>query len=882
MFKHNRQARKALYGSLKSAAGSTRTAKLSWYLQRHESGDSGKTVTAQSAPNESLQMVRELLSAYSWPQQPKLFYTGMRHTGARMGATEVGSAVITVTGEVRTPIGVQLGFDVPVEIRDGQMLEPSVMLVNGHVAVISQSAIDNLINNNSTFADQPLRGMYQAPMDGVDNQESPRIPRRTPGMFHMSSKQSALRDFIRTRGHKGTEKLAQMDAPSGVNVTSIERMPAEIDEEPGMPTFAVSGSFNGQPFEVNLSIELDGRDMEAQHVAGVDIFGTDVDSTFFDAQEQIFVAIGNSPAYTEAMKEYEASYTQHQAQMEPAPAAVAPWELEQMQGHTNPVTLEQGPASTRPGLQKCPSCGGQPHPTTAPYCSSKCLKLDQQTTHFDQRRRGQMQQPAPQQPAPQQPAAAPQQGQQPAKPQQKQMSPQEAIQGLQGIVQNLAKEMQQPAAPKAAQMQSEDPDDFDNGLGHQSDPVGYTDEQQVISIVTAIVNGKEVTAIPEFGGGSYLYVLIDGRVPSAAQQPMADLAGDLLADATYTQVDLSGVKIDAYDDLYNLVKSGEIDQYVVGRRAQMQSEDPDVHLYGEDEREEASKPSKGREQHNNHPTSEFMPGAKVKVTKKLSAPTRGGPRVVIESGASGHVIRDMDGHGNEVYVGFEDGRKFVIPARYLSGGVKKKSQAEPEFTNLTHPDQEREDDDVDPSMVEEQQELLEPGMSVRTKEEMMGYEIENIRFIEGDYNGGKTRYEVEVKYAPDGVADESDGELHNVTIAFETVPDLSGYGVDMFPKIDYSMSSQLLPAPILEDVLKYVDENLTDHIEYARTLGETERLEAEEYERQRHDDEAGAAEDRGDLERQKKKDEHAFNNPDINDMIGDEYEWDEHDRPRKV
>jgi hypothetical protein len=468
MFKHNRKARQELYRSLKSASGATRTAKISWYLQRHESGDSGKTVTAQSAPNESLQLVRELLSAYSWPEQPKLFYTGMRHTGARMGATEVDNAVITVTGELRTPIGVQLGFDIPVEIRDGQMLEPSVMIIHGHVAVISQSAIDNLVNNNSTFADAPLRGMYSAPMmEGQDQQEAPRIPRRTPGMFHVGSKQAALREFIRTRGQNGTEHLAQM---------------------------------------------------------------------------------------------------------EPAPAAVDPWELDQLPNQTTPADLEVGLKQTRPGAEKCPSCGKPTRgvmPQYAPYCSGKCQQFDESTYQFDQRRRGQAQQP---QPAPQQPVQPQQPGQAPAQPaagqpSKPQMSPQDAVKGLQSIVQNIANSVQQGQGQQQGQPQ-------------QGQPV----------------------------------------------------------------------------------------------QAQMQTEDPDVHLYGEDEKEEQSKPSKGREQHNNQPTSKFLPGMKVKVTKKLSAPTRGGPRVKIESGASGHVIRDMDGHGTEIYVGFEDGRKFVIPAEFLSGGTKKKAQ----------------------------------------------------------------------------------------------------------------------------------------------------------------------------------------------------------------
>jgi hypothetical protein len=62
---------------------------------------------------------------------------------------------------------------------------------------------------------------------------------------------------------------------------------------------------------------------------------------------------------------------------------------------------------------------------------------------------------------------------------------------------------------------------------------------------------------------------------------------------------------------------------------------------------------------------EFLPGQSVKLKKKLSAPTRGGGRVIFNSGISGTVVRDQAGDGSAVYVHFNDGRFALVPGKYL-------------------------------------------------------------------------------------------------------------------------------------------------------------------------------------------------------------------------
>ena len=211
MFEKNRKQRLELFKQIKGATHNTRTARLSWNMQ--ESQDAHESVvTASTAGFEAVKLVRDLMSQYVWPTAPKLSYTGMRHTSVRLDQEEVDSGVITVTGELRSPLGVKVSFDVPIEIRAGRLLEPSIMVFGGQPRVISQSTIDTVIRDNNTYMDTQPRSMYGAPFDKVEAKS--RKPfhqeRRSPGLFAVAGKTAALREFIRTRGMKGGEKIAQM------------------------------------------------------------------------------------------------------------------------------------------------------------------------------------------------------------------------------------------------------------------------------------------------------------------------------------------------------------------------------------------------------------------------------------------------------------------------------------------------------------------------------------------------------------------------------------------------------------------------------------------------------------------------------------------------
>ncbi len=78
-----------------------------------------------------------------------------------------------------------------------------------------------------------------------------------------------------------------------IELTEVVQLPLEAGEEPGMPTYRVTGKLDGKPFVVKSSVEIDGRDIEHEHVSGVDF----VDD--FDITDTYFVALCQNDTFIE-------------------------------------------------------------------------------------------------------------------------------------------------------------------------------------------------------------------------------------------------------------------------------------------------------------------------------------------------------------------------------------------------------------------------------------------------------------------------------------------------------------------------------------------------------------------------------------------------------
>lgn len=194
-----------------------------------------RKLTTQNAGLSAVAMVRGIISHYRLPSEPKLGYSGIRNVRTAANSSKVTDGVVVVTASVRTPTNVYINFDVPIEIRDGELLEPSVIVHNGAPRVIAQSTFDEITTRHTAHEIMPVREMYSKPLDKkVSDQlysQRVKMTRKMPGMFSVKANRDAIRRAISIGtdievGIEKTAKLCEGPGPSGDG-----ECPNEVDSE---------------------------------------------------------------------------------------------------------------------------------------------------------------------------------------------------------------------------------------------------------------------------------------------------------------------------------------------------------------------------------------------------------------------------------------------------------------------------------------------------------------------------------------------------------------------------------------------------------------------------------------------------------------------------
>jgi hypothetical protein len=605
MFGKNRKQRLELFKQLKTATRNTRTARLSWNVQESQQAQD-RTVTASTAGFEAVKMVRELMSQYIWPTAPKLAYTGMRRTSVRLDQEEVDAGVITVSGELRSPLGVDVAFDVPVEIRAGRLLEPSIMVFGGHPRVISQSTIDTVVRDNNTYMDTPVRPIYGAPLD--KNEAAVRKPfhqeRRSPGLFAVAGKQAALREFVRTKGMKGT---AQLESVSGVE----EWEKNQLEGIGGQPLY--------QP------------------------------NTRKPAPIPLTEAHPTDPMHHDVVE--------HNDQTTP------------------PIGLPPSPGTaTMPSMGQgaCRVCG-QPamDEKYAPYwCSEQHFRYDQQRgQRTKQKHQG---------------------------PKDKASSKDEVLDEENARDEEYERDEQEPSLDETWQGEQESMERESASKPSKSKPASKSKgTSKEAGIFDSFKKKPQVG-----GGGAAEEELTKQLAPDCYEVLKRHWDGEMDSTAALSEIKTicaqgngSWPNVEKYlrahapeleaawkekHKTVNMFTGEPTDKKpgeLIPMKAHMNAEEKKTVLYEGSKNPEPvpSNPAMGEDIDEHQPNVEddeerkqaFMPGQSVKLKKKLSAPTRGGGRVIFNSGAAGTVIRDQAGDGYAVYVMFNDGRHALVPGKYL-------------------------------------------------------------------------------------------------------------------------------------------------------------------------------------------------------------------------
>jgi hypothetical protein len=159
--KHLKSSRTAIINGGASLIGHT---KFADNFNRNMDGG-GKRITVNNVGTEAIAMVRGMTSNMKFPSHVRLSYAGLKRTANGFDNKYLHNGVVTVNAEFKTLTGAHVNLDIPIEIRNGSLLDPAVFFHDGRLNVFAQSAINSLTHDLSTFAAERNRGMFDIPQD---------------------------------------------------------------------------------------------------------------------------------------------------------------------------------------------------------------------------------------------------------------------------------------------------------------------------------------------------------------------------------------------------------------------------------------------------------------------------------------------------------------------------------------------------------------------------------------------------------------------------------------------------------------------------------------------------------------------------------------------
>jgi DNA-directed RNA polymerase subunit RPC12/RpoP len=162
-----------------------------WDL-RTRSTEGTRVKNLPEAIRQSVVATRALLNTFEFPTPPKISYTGVKkmERSADRNST-IGDGIVMLEAGFYTTSGVKNFIEIPVEIRNGMVVQPSVFFHQGSMEIIAPSSINRVIAQGTFHQPQNSRGQYAAPLSPQESsswyeqQNSPgmQVYRVNPGMY---------------------------------------------------------------------------------------------------------------------------------------------------------------------------------------------------------------------------------------------------------------------------------------------------------------------------------------------------------------------------------------------------------------------------------------------------------------------------------------------------------------------------------------------------------------------------------------------------------------------------------------------------------------------------------------------------------------------------
>lgn len=196
-----------------------REAASKWNMFPEDEGYLGTSLGEQHPGAAALLVVRNALSEYDLPTKVDLRYHGMHRTSGH-GAYAMDEGIVMVQADFASMAGAKHSVEIPVVVKSGRMLDPSVLIHNGVKRIITQHTFDDIIGMGEFKQRVPDRLTMFSPPPGKDAKPAQRqVPIVNPGMYSV----------LPRRMTTGQKRAAIQAAVSG------QRTAADPLHEPELP-----------------------------------------------------------------------------------------------------------------------------------------------------------------------------------------------------------------------------------------------------------------------------------------------------------------------------------------------------------------------------------------------------------------------------------------------------------------------------------------------------------------------------------------------------------------------------------------------------------------------------------------------------------------------
>ena len=137
------------------------------FLQRSSVGLRGEDRSLNAYIQEAAITAQSCLDACEFPVRPSITYGASKFVRyAAHDENAVVDAEIQFNVKFASLSGVQCHAVLPVHVTAGSVVPPSTLIHNGRMRILAQSTVDEILQRNTTYELEPLRGQYDPPLEG--------------------------------------------------------------------------------------------------------------------------------------------------------------------------------------------------------------------------------------------------------------------------------------------------------------------------------------------------------------------------------------------------------------------------------------------------------------------------------------------------------------------------------------------------------------------------------------------------------------------------------------------------------------------------------------------------------------------------------------------